>query len=229
MFFAMVDWRGEVVGPAKAILYRAIDFLPKLIGIIVILLVGWIIAKIVQRIVTKLLKVVQLDRASEKAGIARFLRKGEIKHTLSELLGMVIYWLIILAAIMATANVLQLEVAAQMLNQFIGFVPKVIASVFVLVLGIFFANLLGAVVRSAAINAGIGEGRTLGKIAQVIVIIFAVVTALFQLEIAKGILLSAFTVILAAIGLGLALAFGLGCKDIAAKWAGKHFDKMKKE
>ena len=83
--------------------------------------------------------------------------------------------------------------------------------------------------RSAAVNAGIKEGRTLGKITQVIVIIFAVVTALFQLEIAKGILLSAFTVVFAAIGLGLALAFGLGCKDIAAKWASQHFDKMKKE
>ena len=228
MFLAIVDLNTEVVGPAKAILYRAINFLPKLVGIILILLAGWIIAKIIQKIVTKLLKVAQLDRASEKAGIARFLRKGEIKPTLSELIGMVVYWLIILAAIMATANVLNLEVAAQMLNQFIAFVPKVVASVFVLVLGIFFANLLGAVVRSAAINAGISEGRSLGKITQVIVIIFAVVTSLYQLEIAKGILASAFTVILGAIGLALALAFGLGCKDIAARWINERFDKMKK-
>jgi small-conductance mechanosensitive channel len=224
-----MNWNIEVVEPARTILERAVNFIPKLVGIIVILLVGWIIAKIIEKIVIRLLKLAQLDRASEKTGVARFLRKGEIKYTLSELIGILVYWLIILAVIMAAANMLNLEVAATLLNQFILFVPRVIASVFVLVLGIFFANLLGAVVRSTAINAGISEGRALGKITQVIVIIFAVVTALYQLEIAKGILASAFTVVVGAFGLAVALAFGLGCKDMAAKWISEWADKFKKK
>jgi hypothetical protein len=224
-----MNWNIEVVEPAKAIIERAIAFIPRLVGVIIVLLGGWIIAKIIERVVIRILILAQLDRASEKAGISRFLRRGEIKYTLSELIGILVYWLIVLAVIMAAANVLQLEVAATLLNQFIFFIPRVIASVFVLVLGIFFANLIGAIVRSTAINAGIGEGRMLGKIAQVILIAFAVITALYQLGIATGILLVTLQIVLGAIGLAIALAFGLGCKDMAARWANEAMEKLKKK
>lgn len=225
----MVNWSKIVVEPARVLLERTISFIPKLIVIIILITAGWITAKILEKIVNRLLKLSQLDKISEKTGIAQFLRRGEIKYTLSEVIGILVYWLIILSVIMAAANMLNLEVAAVLLNQFILFVPKVITSIFVLVLGIFFAKLLDTIIRSTAINAGMEEGRLLGKVTQVIVIVFSVITALYQLDIAKGILASIFTVILAALGLALALAFGLGCKDMAAKGLSEWLERLKKK
>ena len=89
-----MDWSAIVIEPVKAMLVRAATFIPTLIGILVILIVGWIIAAVLKNVVVKLLKMVQFDAASEKSGLADVLRKGGIKNTLSELIGGLIYWII---------------------------------------------------------------------------------------------------------------------------------------
>jgi len=120
--------------PVREMWTRVLGFLPTLVSVIVILIVGWMLATIAQKIITRFLKLARLDTASEKTGIANILTKGDINYTLSEILGVIIYWLLMLVVFLMAVNALQLTVAAELLHQVILYVPNVIASVFILVL-----------------------------------------------------------------------------------------------
>lgn len=218
-----------LLDPMTAILSRVWSFLPLLVGAILVLSIGWIIAKLLQRVVVQVLKIARLDVLSEKAGIASILAKGDIKYTLSELIGVIIYWLLILVVVIATLDTLDLRVAAELLDKVVLYVPNVIAGIFILVLGMFFAALLGSVVRTTASNAGITYARNLGQITQVAVVVFTVLITLSQLGVRTVILDQAILLLLASSGLGLALAFGLGSKDIAGKIMSELVDKWKKK
>ncbi len=212
----------------SAILTRVGNFLPTLVGALIVLIVGWFVAKLLQKVVTQVLKIARLDVLSEKAGIASILAKGEIKYTLAELIGVIIYWLLILVVVIATLDALNLKVAAALLDRVVLYVPNVIAAIFILVLGMFFAALIGAVVRTTASNAGISNAKNLGQIAQVSIVVFAVLITLGQLGVRTLILDQAILVLLASLGLGLALAFGLGSKEIAGRIMSELVDKWKK-
>jgi len=212
-----MDWNAVVMEPVTEMLARVAGFLPILIGVLVILIVGWIIAGILKSVVVKLLKLIQLDTASEKSGLADVLRRGGIRHTLSELIGVLIYWLIMLLVFMTALNALGMTVAAALLDKVILYIPNVIAAMFILALGIFFSSMIGTVVRTASSNAGIPQSKFLGQLAQTVIMIFAAVITLEQLNIASSILNLTINIILASMGLAIAIAVGLGSKDIAGK------------
>ena len=177
--------------------------------------------------VTRFLKLARLDSLSEKIGIANMLTKGDINYTLSEIIGVLIYWLAILVVILAAVNVLELTVAAELLNQIILYIPNVIASIFILVLGIFFASILANTVRTAAANAGVQQARSLGQFTQMIILIFTIVEALNQLRIDTSVIQLIIKAILGALALGIGLAIGLGCKDMAGKYVAQLVDSFK--
>ena len=223
-----MNWMTSVVTDAvKAVFLRVADFIPTLIGAIIILVVGWLLAGILQRVLVQILKGIRLDDLAETARISEILQKGDIKYSLSELLGVFLYWLVILATLLAGLNVLGLTMAAELLEKVIGYVPSVLAGVLVLILGLFFATLVSGIVQTTAANAGIGQARGLGQIARVAVVIFAVVIAVEKF-FSSVIVQTTFTIVVAAVALGLALAFGLGCKDIAGRYMGDFLDKIRR-
>jgi len=222
-----MDWSVIVIEPVKAMLIRAATFLPTLIGIIVILIVGWIIAAVLKNVVVKLLKMIQFDTASEKSGLADVLRKGGIKNTLSELMGGLIYWVIMLLVFMAALNALGMTVVAGLLDKVILYIPNVIAAIFIISLGIFFASVIGSIVMTTCMNAGMKQAKLMSQVTQTVIIIFAAIMTLEQLNIATTILNTTITVVLGAIGLAFALAVGLGSKDIAGKLMHDLVEKLK--
>lgn len=222
-----MDWNAVVMEPVKVMLARVAGFLPTLIGVLVILIIGWIIAGIVKNVVVRVLKLIQLDTASEKSGLGDVLRRGGIRLTVSELIGVLSYWLIMLLVFMTALNALGMTVAASLLDKVILYIPNVIAAVFILALGIFFSSMLGTIVRTASSNAGISQAKFLGQLTQTLIMIFAVVITLEQLNIASSILSLAINIILASMGLGFAIAVGLGSKDIAGRMIQDLVDKMK--
>jgi len=217
-----------VADPVKAMLIKIWSYIPTILGAIVILVVGWIIAKFVEAVVVRALKAVRLDVVSDKAGIANMLAQGEIKWTLSELLGVIIYWIVMLSVLAASLNALNLTVASDLLSRLVAYIPNIIVAIFVLVLGSFLATFVAGIVRTAASNVGIGTAKLLGKVTQSVLIIFAIIIAIEQLNIATAFIAFAVNIILASIGLALALSFGLGCKDIAAKAMQDMLNKVKK-
>lgn len=222
-----MDWQTTVMEPAQAMWTRVLGFLPTLVGVIIILIVGWVIASLIQKVIVRFLKLARLDTASEKTGIANILTKGDINYTLSEIIGILIYWLVMLVVILAAVNTLQLTVAAELLNRVILYMPNVIASVFILTLGIFFASLVGNMVRTTAANAGIAQARTLGQATQVVIAIFIFIEALKQLQIDTTLIDLLIKGVVFALALGVGLAIGLGCKDMAARYVGDLIDSFK--
>lgn len=224
-----MDWTFVIMESVREMLTRVGAFIPKLIGVLIILIVGWLIAKIIETVLVRSLKLIRLDTLSEKSGTSNFLAKGGIKYTLSELVGALVYWIVLLIVIITALNALQWTVAAEVLNTIVGYIPNIIVAVFILVLGMFVSTLLGTVIRTAASNAGITQARLLGQITQTVVIIFAAVIALQQLKIQTTIILNVINIIVAAVGLALGLAFGLGCKDIAGKALADFLERLKKK
>ncbi len=221
-----MGWQALIIEPTKAMLTRAGVFIPILVGVILILVIGWIIAKVLQQLVTRGLKAIQLDNISEKAGLADILAKGDIRYTLSELIGVIVYWLAMLIVIITAINAIGLTVAAELLDKIVLYVPNVVAGIFILVIGMFLATFVSGLVRTTAANAGIGQSKGLGQIAQVVIIIFAIIVALDQF-IRTDVLKNSINIVLASIGLALALAFGLGCKEIAARFVSDLIEKAK--
>ena len=224
-----MDWLTfVVVDPVKAMSVKVWSYVPVVAGAILILVIGWLVAKLLESVIARVLKAIRLDEASDKAGISNVLAQGEIKLTLSELIGALIYWVVILVVIATALNALNLTIAADMIGKLVGYVPNILAAVFILVLGSFLANFISTIVRTSAGNAGIGNAKLLAKITHMLIVIFAVIAAIEQLQIASALIVLAVNVILISIGIGIALAFGLGCKDIAGKFMSETINNLKK-
>lgn len=222
-----MNWMASTVADSvKAVFMRVGDSLPILVGAVIILVLGWVVAGLAQKGVVRLLKAVRLDELADKAHISDFLTKGEIGLTLSELIGLFLYWLFVLAFALAALNALGLTVAAGLLERVLAYVPDVLAGIIVLVLGFFFAAVVSGFVQTATANMGVTQAKGLAQISRVVVLIFAVAIALEKF-FSSVIVQATFTIILSAVAFGAALAFGLGCKDIAGRAVGDFLDRLR--
>jgi hypothetical protein len=193
-------------------------YLPILLGALIILVVGWIVAKIIRRAVDWLLKAVRFDVMADKTGISEVLRKGDLKITAREVVSGLVYWLIMIMVLVMTVDALGLPKAADVLASLFAYVPKVIAALLVLVVAMFLASFVSGIVRTAAGNANLPRPELIVGISRWAIIIFAVTIAMGELGIAPLLVGTAFNIILGGIVLALALAFGLGGKDAAARY-----------
>ena len=213
-----MNWKILVIEPGKEMLKRIGEFIPTLVGALIILIVGWIIAKIIRKITLKLLTLIRFDTFADKAGISDALNKGNIKTSTSNLLSGLVYWLIMIMVLVMVVNALGLTVASQLLNGLLSYIPNVIAAVFVLVLGLFLANIMAGIVQTAASNSNLPKPELMARISRWAIVIFAVTISLKQLNIAPLLVATTFNILFGGICLTLALAFGLGGKDVAAKY-----------
>ncbi len=223
----MSSWQVVLLEPARVVLAQIGQFLVSILLVLVILIIGWVISKLIKAIVTKGLRALKLDQLSDSIELDKMLEKGGISYSLSELIGVICYWLALLVTFMVAINAVGLTVAADLLKQVVAYIPNVIAAIFILILGMFVATLLRNIVQTAANNAGLSQSKLLSKVVEVIVIVFAVFVALEQLNIGIRITEMTVSIILASIGLGLALAFGLGCKDAAGRFVNELVETLK--
>jgi hypothetical protein len=203
--------------PLKDTGEKIINLLPSLLGALVILLAGWLVAKVLKAALIKLLVAVRLERFSQRTGLSRFLSRGDIKHSLAEILGTVLFWIVLLFFLYLAADVLDLVLIQDALNRIISFIPDLIAAVVIIIIGVLLASLFKGVVRVAAGNYALANRELIATVVQYLVIFFAIAMALEELGVATRILVNSVLIIIAAISFGFALAFGLGSKDIAGK------------
>ena len=215
---AEIEWKNLIVEPVQEMLTRIMAYLPVLLGALLILIVGWIVAKIIRSIVNGVLKVVRFDLLADKAGISEVLRKGDLKITARQVVSGLVYWLIIIMVLVMAANALGLPKASDMLSSLFAYVPKVIAALLVLVVAMFLANFVSGIVQTVAGNSKLPKPQLLASISRWAIIIFALTISLAQLGIAPLLVTTTFNIILGGIVLALALAFGLGGKDAAARY-----------
>ncbi|MFH2146053.1 MAG: hypothetical protein ABII75_08535 [Candidatus Omnitrophota bacterium] len=213
--------------PVREMVERILSFVSLTMVAFLVVVIGWIIAKTIRSLVARVLKAVKLDKLSERAGIAKFLSKGEIKYSLSDLIAILVYWLLMLIVIMVTANVLGLTTVAELMDKIVFYIPNVLAALIVLVIGALLAVFVRKVVETTSKNAGLTHAKGMGMLAHTVIVIFAIIIALEQLKIGITILSQFITVILGSVGLALALSFGLGCKEIAAQIVKDFLEKNK--
>jgi len=214
----MTQWVVMIQEPIKGMLFKIWSYIPNLAACLLILLVGWIVAKVLEKVVVRLLTLLKIDTYAEKGGVDDFLKKGEIRKAVSQILGAIVYWLVMLVVIVTALQTLQLTAAAELVSRLVDYIPNIIAAIFVLVLGGFLANFVGAIVQTAAGNARIRRAHTLAQLSRVVIFVFTIAVALEQLQIGLTVIAYAVNILVAAIGLGFAIAFGLGCKDLVGRW-----------
>jgi hypothetical protein len=215
---AVIEWNTLVIEPVRQMLTRIMDYLPVLLGALIILIVGWMVAKAIRRLVDWLLKTIRFDTLANKAGISEILKKGNLEISAGEVVSNIVYWLIIIMVLVMTVDALGLPKASDILASLFAYVPKVIAALLVLIVAMFLANFVSGIVRTAAGNANLPKPEILAGISRWAIIIFAVTISLEQLGIAPLLVTATFNIILGGIVLALALAFGLGGKDAAARY-----------
>jgi hypothetical protein len=215
---AVIEWDNLIAEPIRQMLTRIMAYLPVLLGALIILIVGWIVAKAIKRIVDWLLKVARFDVLADKAGISEILRKGDLKISAGEVISKLVYWLIMIMVLVMTVDALGLPKTSDVLASLFAYVPRVIAALLVLVVAMFLASFVSGIVRTAAGNARMPRPEIFAGISRWAIIIFAATIALVELGIAPLLVTATFNIILGGVVLALALAFGLGGKDAAARY-----------
>jgi hypothetical protein len=215
---AVIEWENLIVEPIRQMLTRVMDYLPVLLGALIILIVGWIVAKIIKGIIDGLLKTIRFDALADKAGVSEVLKKGNLKISAREVVSGLVYWLIMIMVLVMTVDALGLPKASDVLASLFAYIPKVIAALLVLVVAMFLASFVSGIVQTAAGNANMPRPELFAGVCRWAIIIFAVTIALEELGIATLLVTATFNIILGGICLALALAFGLGGKDAAARF-----------
>lgn len=210
-----------VTGFWDAFVTKIAVFLPNFLIGLIIIFVGWVICNIIKRIVVRVLSVCQFDALADRAGIRAALERGGIKQTASELVGLLAFWFLFLIAIVTTLETLNLSGATDTLHTIYLYIPKIVAALVTLILGLYFANFLESVTRTSCANAGLEQASSIGRAAYIGTVIFVVAGIFEILDIASEIVIWAFILVFGAVCLALALAFGLGGREVAARYLEK--------
>jgi len=210
-----------LVEPVRVFLAQLGEFLPKLVLAVIILVIGWLLAKAVRFAVTRGLRAINFHVLAERAGIDGFLQQGGIRTDTVAILALLVYWLIILAALIIGFNSLGLAYITDLLGKIALFLPKVIVAVLILAFGAYFARFVGNAVTTYCRNVELPDADLLGKLTQYAVLAVIVLIALDQMNVGGDIVRQSFLIILAGIVLALALAFGLG----GQRWASELLDR----
>ena len=204
-------------------------FVSKFLVGALIIFIGWVICNIIKRIVVRILRVCQIDALADHAGIREALERGGIKQTAAELVGLLVFWFFFLIFIWMTLDKLNLSGATDTLHTIYLYIPKIVAALITLILGLYFANFLESVTRTSCANAGLEQAASIGRAAYIGTVIFVVAGIFEILDIASEVVVWAFILVFGAVCLALALAFGLGGREVAARYLGKWLDQKKRD
>jgi Conserved TM helix len=215
--------------PARTFLVQVGVFLPRILVAIAILIVGWLIAKAVKFAVVRALRAVNFPVLTEKAGIDAFLKQSGGETDTTDVLGLLVYWLTILTALMVASNSVGLIAFTELVEKVVLFVPRVIVAVIILAFGTYFARFIGMSVTAYCRKLDMPDATMLGRLAMYAIVVFVAMIAIDHLGLGD-IIRQSFLIVLAGVALALAIAFGLGgqkrAADFLERWSrrGKHVE-----
>jgi len=205
-----------VIEPVRAFLVQVGAYLPRLAVAVLVLIAGWLIAKAIRFAAVKALRALNFHVLTERAGIDGFLQQGGTQRDTTDVFGAVIYWVVVLIALVIAFNGLGLTHVTELLSRVLLFLPKLLVGLLVLIFGAYFGRFVGNAVQTYFRNVGVSDADLLGRIAQYAIVVFVVLIAVDQLDIGGDLVQHTFLILLGGVVLALALAFGLGGRDWAA-------------
>lgn len=241
---AISDWSAAMMTSLAAAMAMFLSAIPKIIGFAVILIVGWLLASLVEKAVAAVLRAVRFNDLAAKSGLAGFVNKMNASGTATAtshgshrtgaldpagMIGLVAKWFIRLIAAVVAFDALGLPAVSEVLRDLLLWLPNVIVALVVLVIGGLAARALSNLVRGAASEADLSNANLLAKVASALVWAFAIVVAVNQIGIATELVNTLFMAFVGAIALGLGLAFGLGGRETAGRILAKWYDRAQEK
>src|SRR5215467_4913287 len=212
------DWGTALFTSLSNAVNLILTFIPRLIGFLIILIVGLIIATVVAKALTFLLRKIGFDRMANRIGLTRFEQRMGVQMDTAGILGKIVYWFIVLIFLVPAADALGVPAVSNVLNELVAYIPNVFVAILVLFLGALAATVVADLVRGAVASANIGNPNLFAEIARWVIIGFAALVALEQLKITPDLINELFGAIVLALAIAFGLAFGLGGQDAARRW-----------
>jgi hypothetical protein len=206
----------------KAGLMQIVNVLPGLLLALVILMAGFLVARMVERLVDAMLARVHFDREAAKWGVTEAVERTGTREGPARVVGKLLFWSVMLVVILLSSSALGIENINDIFGSLIGYIPTVFAAIIVIVLGLILGEFVRALILASA--GGVEGVPTLAKVAKGVVIMISVFMALQQVGVAADIVTTAFTLILGAVALAVALAFGLGNTHLAGEITRRWYD-----
>ncbi|MEO6118087.1 MAG: hypothetical protein ABIP37_03350 [Methylotenera sp.] len=203
---------------------QLVNFVPKLLAVIVILFFGWLLAKLAKTAIKRTLELMQFDKFAQKSGLESFMNHGNFDLSLSGIISHLVYWLVIILFIITGSNMLGLNEVALLLQQLASYLPHIIVAILVLIFGTLLARFVNRLVFAWLYSIKFERALEMSTSAEYGIQILAIFVALEQLGIGTQLIHSLFVIVFGAFFLALAIAFGLGGKD----WAAKVIEEMNK-
>jgi len=211
------DWFDVTIDALKDLLAGFIDFVPRLIGAIIIFVIGWFISIAIGKLVAEILKRIKFNQIFEKGGWKGALEKAEIKVDVSGFIGAIVKWVLLIVFLLAAVEVLGLVQFADFLTDVLAYLPNVVVAALIFVVAVIIADILEKIVRAAVEGAKLGYGNLVGTIVRWSIWVFAIMAILYQLKIAPALIQTIITGVIALIVIAGGIAFGLGGKEVAAE------------
>lgn len=214
-----------LIQPLGEVVQKVVAFLPSLLTGIVVFAVGLVLAWLVKLLVVRIIKLLKLDAAFARSGITEALQKMAVKDTPAKLVGRMFFWLVALIFFVLALSVMRVPVIDQLLERFLLYLPNIFVALIILTIGWLLGNFLGRAALIVSVNAGVKLSSQLSRGVKGIILLFAFVMAFEQLGIGRSTVIAAFTILFGGGVLALALAFGLGGKELARTFLEKRFKK----
>src|SRR3954465_2506564 len=201
--------------------------LPALIGALVILFAGYLLAKVLEKLVERGLRRIRLNHMLERGGVIQAVERSGTHVNPTRVLANLVFWLVMFTVILLAANALGLDSLANVVSTLVSYIPSVIAAIVIILLGIVLGGFVGGLIGASA--GAVHGGRVLARIGRGGVILLAIFMALQGLGIATDIVTTAFAILFGAIALALALSFGLGNRELAAEITREWYERYRRE
>ena len=216
------QWIETLLEPVTILGRQTLAILPNLLAMSLLLLVGLGTAWVAGHAVERFLRVIGLDRASDRLGLTSTLLRGGIKSDPSHLIGRMVYWLIVIFASIASLEALHVESISKLTHAAVAYIPHILIATVIGVAGYLISNFVAQGVLIAAVNAGLPPARLIATGTRWTIQLLSIAMALEQLGIAEHIVAVGFGITWGGIVLATALAFGLGGRDLAKTFLERH-------
>jgi hypothetical protein len=203
------------------------DIVPALLGALVILFAGYLLAKVLEKLVERFLRRIRLTRMLERGGVMQAVERSGSHLNPIRVLANLVFWLVMFAVILVAANALGLQSLANVFSELVSYIPSVIAAIVIILVGIVLGGFVGGLIAASA--GALHGGRALARVGRGGVILLAIFMALQELGIATDIVTTAFAILFGAIALAMALAFGLGNRELAGEVTREWYEQYRAE
>ena len=222
-------WRSAIVASFNKFLGKVATFLPNLLAMITILIIGFITAWVIKTILLRFLKAIQFDRVSERWGVTHVLSRGGMAYSPANLVSRFFYWVIVFITLILGINALEVAATQNFIAKFFNYLPNLFAAILILIVGYLIAIFLGQAALIAAVNAQMESAKLLSRSVRWFIIILSLTMALYHLGIAEKVIVAAFSITFGGIVLALAIAFGWGGRELAKDFLERLYWKNKEE